>query len=159
MKNFKVNIYVTTTWKSPKQKKGAAAWLVEFVKRDGSIETRPEKGPGVIVIEGTETEATLSALIEAVKILTKSCEIRIFTLNERILAPLKNGWLKGWKDNSFQNSKGDKVKNFEKWKEISELFEKHTCKLEKGLGEYTYILERELAKNVDFTLNEKELKE
>lgn len=152
--NFKVNIYIATTWRSPRQKEGSVTWLVEFSKKDGSIETRPREGPGVMRLEGTETNAVLSALIEAVKILTKSCEIRICTLNERILAPLKNGWLETWKISNFQNTRGKSIKNSEKWKEISELMEKHTCELEKGLGEYTYILEREIAKSVDFTLNE-----
>lgn len=149
---FEVNIYVATTWRSPRQKEGSVAWLVEFPKRDGSIETRPREGPGAMRLEGTETGAILSALIEALKILTKTCEIRIYTQNERILAPLKNGWLEEWKNNNFQNSKGDNVKNSEKWKELSELLEKHTYKLEKGLGEYKYILNQELAKSVENTL-------
>ena len=150
--NFKVNIYIATTWRSPRQKEGSVAWLVEFIKKDGAVETRPREGPGTMRLEGTETNASLTAMIEAVKILTQSCEIRIFTLNERILTPLKNGWLESWKSNSFQNSKGGKVKNSEKWKELSELLEKHTYKLEKGLGEYKYILNQELAKSVENTL-------
>lgn len=153
--SYKVNIYIATTWTSPKQKEGVTAWLVEFVKSDGNIETRPREGPKVQNLSGTETEVTIQTLLEAVKILIKSCEIRIFTLNERILAPLKNGWLERWKTNNFQNSRGEKVKHSEKWKELSELLEKHTCEIEKGLGEYGYILKREMAKNVDFTLNER----
>lgn len=86
---FKVNIYIATTWKSPRQKEGSAAWLVETIKKDGTIVTRPEDGPGVMRLEGTETSATLTALTEALKILTKSCEIRIFTLNERIFDTTK----------------------------------------------------------------------
>lgn len=143
---FKVNIYIATTWKSPAQKEGAAAWLVEFTKKDGNIETRPGEGPGVMRLEGTETSAVLTALTEAVKILSKSCEIRIFTLNDRILAPLKNGWLERWKGNNFQTAKGKTVKNSEKWKELGKLLEKHTLEIEKGLGEYSYILNTELAK-------------
>ena len=150
--NFEVNIYIATTWRSPRQKEGSVAWLVEFVKKDGNIETRPEEGPGVTRLKGTETGATLTALTEAVKLLIQSCEIRIFTLNERILAPLKNGWLESWKNKSFQNSKGEKIKNSEKWKELSELLEKHECQIEKGLGEYKYILNQELAKSVENTL-------
>lgn len=68
------------------------------------------------------------------------------------MIPLKNGWLERWKNDSFQNSKGGKVKNSEKWKELSELLEKHTCELIKGLGEYRYILNKELAKSVENTL-------
>lgn len=141
---FKVNIYIATTWRSPKQKAGTATWLVEFVKKNGEIETRPAEGPGIMNMEGTETQATLSALIEAVKVLTKSCEIRIFTLNERILAPLENGWLKAWKSNDFKNSKGRVIKNSEEWRTLEELLEKHTYEIKKGLESYTYILQKAL---------------
>lgn len=150
--NFKVNIYIATTWRSPRQKEGSAAWLVEFPKRDGSIETRPREGPGAMRLEGTETGAILSALIEALKILTKTCEIRVYTQNERILAPLKNGWLETWKINNFQNTRGKPIKHSEKWKELEKLTEKHTLGIVKGLGEYKYILNQELAKSVENTL-------
>lgn len=144
--NFKVNIYIATTWKSPRQKKGVAGWLVEFVKNNGAIETRPREGPGAVETEGTETQATLTALIEAVKILTKPCEIRIFTLNDGILAPLRNDWLKNWKVNDFKTAKGEPVKNSELWKEVGELLEQHTYEIEKGLGSYKLILPSELQK-------------
>lgn len=150
--SFKVNIYIATTWRSPKQRKGATGWLVEFVKSNGAIETRPREGPGVTEIEGTETQATLTALIAAVKILVKQCEIRIFTLNNGILAPLENGWLEKWRANNFQTTKGEQVKNYELWKEVGELLEQHTYKIKKGLGSYKLILPAELQKNVDFTL-------
>lgn len=152
--NFKVNIYIATTWRSPRQKEGSAAWLVEFPKRDGSIETRPREGPGAMRLKGTETGAILSALIEALKILTKTCEIRIYTQNERILAPLKNGWLEAWKANNFQNTRGKLIKHSEKWRELKKLTEKHTLEIEKGLGEYSYILNKELMKNIENTLKE-----
>lgn len=150
--NFKVNIYIATTWRSPRQKEGSVAWLVEFSKKDGSIETRPREGPGAMRLGGTETGAVLSALIEALKILTKTCEIRIYTQNERVLAPLKNGWLETWKINNFQNQRGKTIKHSEKWKELEKLTEKHTLEIVKGLGEYRYILNQELAKSVENTL-------
>lgn len=149
---FEVNIYVATTWRSPRQKEGSVAWLVEFPKKDGSIETRPREGPGVMRLEGTEAGAVLSALIEALKILTKSCEIHVYTLNERILTPLKNGWLEAWKINNFQNQRGKTIKNSEKWRELEKLTKKHTLEIVKGLGEYRYILNQELAKSVENTL-------
>ena len=150
--NFKVNIYICTSWKSPKQKKGIAGWVVEFIKSNGDIVTRPYDAPGLVEVEGTETKATLIALIEALKILTKSCEIRIFTLNERVFTPLKNGWIDTWKKNNFQSSKGKTVKNSEQWKEIVKLSEKHVIKIEKDLGSYKLILPSEIEKSVDFTL-------
>lgn len=38
--SFKVNIYIATTWTSPRQKGGKAMWLVEFIKKDNTPVTR-----------------------------------------------------------------------------------------------------------------------
>ena len=151
--SFKVNIYIYTSMKGLKQKKGVAGWLVDFEKKNGEIVTRPHKGPGIVVVEGTETKATLTALEEALKILTKSCENRLFANKSGIFDPLKNGWLDMWKERNFQNSKGKPVKNSEEWKKIAELLENHTVEIEKDLGSYKLFLPSEVEKNVDFANN------
>lgn len=150
MKNFKVNIYIATTWTSPRQKTGTAMWLVEFIKKDNTPETRQ----GILTMEGTETEAVLTALTAAAGILNKECKIRVFMRNNGVLKAYKNRWIEKWKENDFQSSRGVGVKHAEKWKELLETLQKHKCEFDEGLGEWELYIKTEMAKNVDFTLNE-----
>lgn len=138
-----VNIYIATTWKSPKQKSGAAMYLIEAVGKDG----KTAKRQGAEKFENaTETEAALTMLNTALKRFTKSAEIRVFTLSDGILRPIKNGWIQTWKENNFTTAKGKQIKHAELWKETIELLEQHEYEFFKELAEYKLWMPRELEK-------------
>lgn len=63
---FEVNIYIATTWTSPAQKSGKVMWIVEYMKKDNTPETREK----ILSVEGTEMEAILEGMKAAVSILT-----------------------------------------------------------------------------------------
>lgn len=149
--SFKVNIYIATTWTSPAQKNGKVMWIVEFIKKDNTPETRE----GILPVEGTEMEAVLEGLKAAVSILTKNCSLRGFMRKNGVLNAYQNGWISKWKENDFKNSKDVDIKHKEKWKELLELLEKHKYELEEGIGEYELYMRNELAKNVDFPPRER----
>ncbi|MBQ2801704.1 MAG: hypothetical protein IJF03_09950 [Lachnospiraceae bacterium] len=150
--SFKVNIYIATTWTSPRQKGGKAMWLVEFIKKDNTPATRQ----GIVVTEGKEMEAILTALKEAVSILTKSCTIRGFMRRNGVLNAYQNSWIKKWQKNDFRSSKGVGVAHEEKWRELIAELDKHQYEFIEGLGEYELYMRNELAKSVDFPLKEGE---
>lgn len=149
--SFRVSIYIADTWTSPRQKTGTAMWLIVFIKKDNTPETRQ----GILHLEGTKTEAVLTVLKEAVGILNKECQIRVFMRNNGVLKAYKNKWIENWKENDFKSSKGVGVKHAEKWKEMLETLQKHQCEFEEGLGEWELYMKTEMTKNVDFTLNER----
>ncbi len=150
MKLFEVNVYIATTWTSPAQKNGKVMWLVEFIKKDNTPETRE----GILMIEGTEMEAILAGLKTAISILTKSCSVRGFMRKNGVLNAYQNDWISKWKENDFKNSKGEDIKHKGKWQELLKILEKHEYSIEEGLGEYAMYMDSKMTKNVDFPLNE-----
>jgi hypothetical protein len=123
----RVNIYITTSIRGPAKRKGGYGYVIEFIKKDGSPITRSEVG---YEIEGTENKLVLMALKSALKRLTKSCSILVFTKCEHILSSFKNGWILEWKKNNWTNVKGKKLSNWELWKEIKELSTMHKLSFE-----------------------------
>ncbi len=118
----RVNIYITTSIRGPAKRKGGYGYVIEFIKKDGSPITRSEVG---YEIEGTENKLVLTALKSALKRLTKSCSILVFTKCEHILSSFKNGWIFEWEKNDWTNARGVKLSNWELWKDISELSTLH----------------------------------
>jgi hypothetical protein len=123
----RVNIYITTSIRGPAKRRGGYGYVIEFIKKDGSPITRSEVG---YEIEGTENKLVLTALKSALKRLTKSCSILVFTKCEHILSSFKNGWIFEWEKNNWTNVKGKKLSNWELWKEIKELSTMHKLSFE-----------------------------
>ena len=81
-------------------------------------------------ISGYSTDTTnnimeMTAVIEALKLLTEPCNIKIYSDSAYIVNAFKENWIEGWIKKNWQNSKKEPVKNKELWQELLELLNSH----------------------------------
>ncbi len=81
----------------------------------------------------TNNQMELTAVIEALNILKRSCKVILTTDSQYV----KNGitlWLNSWKNNNWKNNNKQAIKNVELWKKLDNLLQAHqiTCKWVKG---------------------------
>lgn len=72
----------------------------------------------------TNNQMELTAVIKALKALTKSCQVELYTDSKYVI----NGatqWLQGWEKNNWKNSKKQPVKNQLLWQQLSDLMKPH----------------------------------
>lgn len=144
-----VTIYTESGVRGPARRSGAGAWLVEYIRKDGTPETRPlEAADGVIYrTDTTQTALELELIIDALSIITKSCSIRLNTQCEQILTVIENDWLNKWEKDGWQNARGKPVANAELWKQLKEYIDVHEDFMaENGENSYRNIMQMEILK-------------
>lgn len=144
-----VTIYLESGIRGPARRSGAGIWLVEYIRKDGTPETRPVNPADAVtwLPDTTQAALELNMLIDALSILTKPCSVRINTECEHILNVFENGWIEKWKESDWQNSKGKPVANAELWQQVSEYIDVHEDVLvEKGENSYRNIMQMEILK-------------
>lgn len=72
------------------------------------------------VAETTNNRMELTAVIEALKILKRRCDIVVFTDSQYVKRGMCE-WLPGWQRKNWHN-----IKNPELWQELAQLSQKHT---------------------------------
>ena len=73
----------------------------------------------------TNNRMELQAVIEALKILKKPCEIQIYTDSKYVMDGVLK-WMPNWKKNNWRTTnKKSPVKNVEFWKELDEILPMH----------------------------------
>ena len=72
----------------------------------------------------TNNRMELTAAIEALKILKKSCRVDLFT-DSNYLRQGMQSWLAQWKKSNWRNSQKQPVKNVDLWKILDELAAQH----------------------------------
>lgn len=98
--------------------------LVQFEDKAGRIHER-KVGAGR---EASKNSNTLQALIEAVKILNKTCMISIYSSSEYLVEPFRQGWVQNWEKHGWKNAKGNEVRNANQWKELRAALAPHTAR-------------------------------
>lgn len=144
-----VTVYAESGIKGPARRSGAGTWLVEYIRKDGTPETRPVDQADAVTWLPDTTQAALELhmLIDALSILTKPCSVRINTECEHILNVFENGWLEKWKESDWKTAKGKPVANAELWQQLSEYIDVHEDVLvEKGENSYRNIMQMEILK-------------
>lgn len=144
-----VTVYVESGLRGPARRSGAGTWLVEYIRKDGTPETRPVEPADAVTWLPDTTQAALELhmLIDALSILTKPCSVRINTECEHILNVFENGWLGKWKESDWKTAKGKPVANAELWQQLSEYIDVHEDVLvEKGENSYRNIMHIEILK-------------
>ena len=98
---------------------GAGGWGV--ILRYGTI----EKEMSGAEAETTNNRMELTAVIQALKALTRDCEIVIHTDSRYVMDGVQS-WLPNWKKINWRTSnKKSAVKNIDLWQELDELLVKH----------------------------------
>lgn len=144
-----VTVYVESSIRGPARRSGAGTWLVEYIRKDGTPETRPVDPADAVtwLPDTTQAALELNMLIDALSILTKPCSVRINTECEHILNVFENGWLEKWKESDWKTAKGKPVANAELWQQLSEYIDVHEDVLvEKGENSYRNIMQMEILK-------------
>ena len=144
-----VTVYVESGIRGPARRSGAGTWLVEYIRKDGTPETRPVDPADAVtwLPDTTQAAMELNMLIDALSILTKPCSVRINTECEHILNVFENGWLEKWKESDWKTAKGKPVANAELWQQLSEYIDVHEDVLvEKGENSYRNIMHIEILK-------------
>ena len=82
------------------------------------------------ILSGAELQTTnnrmeMTAVIEALKALTRPCEVSITTDSKYVKDGITQ-WIKQWKLRNWQTANKKPVKNKELWQTLDELVEKHT---------------------------------
>lgn len=72
----------------------------------------------------TNNRMELMAAIKALEILTRSCEVELYTDSQYLRKGMLE-WMDGWKKKGWINSKKEPVKNADLWKELDSLSKKH----------------------------------
>lgn len=140
-----VNIYIETSFTGPASRRAAGAWLVEYIKASGGIETRG----GILYADKTmENELALNLIIRSVSILTKTCCVRVFTECRHVLNTMNNHWLTQWQKDGWINKKNKTVKNVEAWSKCADLFGKHMMEWTDDCHEYRLCMQERINKEL-----------
>lgn len=109
-----------------------------IIYTDGACSGNPGKGGwGAILQYGdhvkeisgysestTNNKMELQAVIEALKLLNRKCNIELYTDSSYVKDGITN-WIDNWKKNNWRTSKKDDVKNKELWMELDNLVQQH----------------------------------
>ena len=140
-----VKIYIETTWNRPTIQDGMAMYLVEYM--NGDI---PLTRQGFIHLKGgTETQATLMAMVNAFHILKKPCSAAVNVTNQTVINTLSNHWLPIWKKDGWKNAKGKPVKYEDLWQLLLDKTDKHTYTIETGHHEYREVMQMQLREEME----------
>lgn len=146
MDKFKVTIYIESSFHGPAVRAAAGEWLIEYIKKDGSPETRQ----GILLKDmTTENALALELLRDALLRLKKPCSIRVNTECEHILNVMANHWLPQWEKNDWKNAKGKPVKNVELWQQCKELMQEHIVSFGDGTNSYKSVMQAEIKKEME----------
>ena len=75
----------------------------------------------------TNNKMELKAVIEALKLLTRPCNVVVTTDSNYVVKGMTE-WISGWKRKDWKSSSKSPVKNVELWKELDELSKVHSIK-------------------------------
>lgn len=77
--------------------------------------------------ETTNNRMEMSAAIEALKLLNRSCAVTVTTDSQYLVKGITE-WIKGWQRNGWRNSKKEAVVNRDLWEELLVATQKHSVK-------------------------------
>ena len=110
-----------------------------IIYTDGACSGNPGKGGwGAILIYGdikkeisgnnpntTNNQMELTAPIEALKLLKRPCNVKVYSDSAYLVNAFTNGWIYNWKRNGWKTADKKDVKNKELWLEIDRLMHIH----------------------------------
>lgn len=114
--NPQVNIYIETTVHGPAQRGGRYMYLLECTGRDGRPRTKQAVGAWQ---DEKENRLALQALAESLERLKASCIVDVYTTCPLIRNVIENGWIDSWRQDGWENRKGQPVKNRDLWERIA----------------------------------------
>ena len=86
------------------------------------------------MVQTTNNIMEITAVIEALKILKRECEVELYSDSAYVVNAFNNGWIYNWIKNNWQTSGKEPVKNKELWQELYNLTKTHKVKFIKVKG-------------------------
>ena len=79
----------------------------------------------------------LQAILEAARRLNRPCMLDVYTSEDYVIEPFKQGWIQTWEKNNWKSAKGKTVRNEAQWKELKKALSAHSvrfikCEKQKG---------------------------
>jgi ribonuclease HI len=93
------------------------------------LQTTTKSGPMEKLLTGFAPETTnnrmeLSAAIEALRALTKPCDVEVHTDSNYVVQGMKS-WIHGWKKKGWKNAAGKPVENQDLWEQLDDAAARH----------------------------------
>lgn len=112
---------------------GPGGWAAVLIYKDARKEISGGKK------ETTNNEMEITAVLEALKILKRPCEIMIYSDSAYVVNTFNKGWIYTWVRNNWvrkdvKTKKEEQVKNKELWEELYLLCQKHKVTFNKVKG-------------------------
>ena len=82
----------------------------------------------------TNNVMELTAVIEALKLLKRSCKVDLYSDSAYVVNAFLQNWILGWIKNGWKNSNKEEVKNKELWQELFSLTKIHDVTFHKVKG-------------------------
>lgn len=82
----------------------------------------------------TNNRMELRAAIEGLKVLTKPCEVKLYSDSAYLVNAYNNKWVHSWKKNGWKTANKELVKNVDLWEEIETLLGIHKVEFIKVKG-------------------------
>ena len=76
----------------------------------------------------------ITAVIEALKLLKRTCIVDIYSDSAYVVNAFNQGWIYNWKKNNWKTASKEPVKNQELWEELYNLVQKHKVEFIKVKG-------------------------
>lgn len=75
--------------------------------------------------ETTNNIMEMTAVIEALKLLKRPCNVEIYSDSAYVVNAFEQGWIYGWQKNNWKTASKEPVKNKELWEELIALIKTH----------------------------------
>lgn len=98
---------------------GPGGWGV-VLRAEGGMEKELSGGE----VETTNNRMELTAAIEALEALKRSCLVDLYTDSTYLRDGMSN-WIASWKKNAWRTASNQPVKNLDLWQRLDELAQKH----------------------------------
>lgn len=142
---MEVNLYIETTTQRPARCEIAGMWILEYITSAGNPVTRS----GILHKKDVTNNAlTLELLLSALRRLTKSCSVRVFTQCGHVLGVMQNHYLPMWEKNGWRTAKNATVKNADLWQQVSEQMAKHYVTVEDTDHSYRQYMQEQVQKEL-----------
>ena len=138
-----VSIYTVSGIKEPRKINGCIGYVLEYYPENSRYpKTLKAIEP---VTNMSKNSSELEALIRALKRMREKCLLTIYTESEYLYEGYaENNYVKQWKKNGWQKSRGGEIANCGQWKEIDALLQGNLYRfLLKENNAYTFGLEYE----------------
>ncbi|MBR1797085.1 MAG: ribonuclease HI [Clostridiales bacterium] len=82
----------------------------------------------------TNNRMEMMAVIKSLELLTRPCEVEVYSDSAYVVNAFNQGWIEGWQKKGWKNSAKNEVANKDLWIKLIELCKLHTVRFIKVKG-------------------------